>query len=224
MKEVDFQTRIKAAVIDMGGFSFKMANRFLVGVSDLLVQLPTFSTSLWEVKIRPFPRQSYSGGVEAPLTPLQKKFMRQYLAAGGFGGVIMVQYSYAEAKFAIYPAVQFKWDPVTSPWIIPHLSFFSVARGDKMKPFKDRILRVHQEFKDGKYPVPEWTEPLGKNIVATRERLRELQEPLADGAEPQVCNEKLRELAKVVERAERVSRNDSYQDWKSPNRKPRPRR
>lgn len=50
MNEVDHQTNIKKSVILQGGYSFKLSNRFTIGIPDLLVMLPPFVPCLAEVK------------------------------------------------------------------------------------------------------------------------------------------------------------------------------
>lgn len=50
MKEVDHQTNIKKSVILQGGYSFKLSNRFTIGIPDLLIMLSPFVPCLAEVK------------------------------------------------------------------------------------------------------------------------------------------------------------------------------
>lgn len=50
MKEVDHQTRIKNSVKQQGGYSFKLSNRFTIGIPDLLIMLHPFAPCLAEVK------------------------------------------------------------------------------------------------------------------------------------------------------------------------------
>lgn len=50
MKETDHQTQIKLSVRRQGGYSFKLSNRFTIGIPDLLIALPPFAPCLAEVK------------------------------------------------------------------------------------------------------------------------------------------------------------------------------
>lgn len=50
MKETDHQTQIKLSVKRQGGYSFKLSNRFTIGIPDLLIALPPFVPCLAEVK------------------------------------------------------------------------------------------------------------------------------------------------------------------------------
>lgn len=48
--ETDHQTDIRKSVLKLGGHSFKLTNRFTIGVPDLSIALPPFVPGLWEVK------------------------------------------------------------------------------------------------------------------------------------------------------------------------------
>lgn len=85
MIEIDYQKLLVDAVRQDGGFAFKMANRFLGGIPDLLIQLPTYTTWLWEVK---FKARRPVKPERVPLRPLQYKFMTDYVKAGGLCGVV----------------------------------------------------------------------------------------------------------------------------------------
>lgn len=81
MKETDLQTEIKASVIEQGGYSIKMSNRFLVGIPDLLIALPPFAPSMFEVKelgecVDSFDRQ-------LGVTPLQGRNLAKISACYG---------------------------------------------------------------------------------------------------------------------------------------------
>lgn len=81
------QTAIVHAVRKQGGFAFKMAHRFQVGVVDLLIQLPDLPTVLVEVKT---PGRPLAKPVPVALTPLQRNFIRDYQKAGGYAGWMVV--------------------------------------------------------------------------------------------------------------------------------------
>lgn len=86
MNELQFQTLIVDAVRSVGGFSHKMANRFLVGVPDLLAKLPKLTATFWEVKIANAPVRNTRVKLDA--TAPQLKWLRDYYDAGGTCGII----------------------------------------------------------------------------------------------------------------------------------------
>lgn len=86
MKELSLQALVVGSVRRNDGFAFKMANRFLVGIPDLLIQVLGCPTSLWEVKQGP---ELYQGTrVKFNLTPHQYSFLNRFWKAGGVCGVI----------------------------------------------------------------------------------------------------------------------------------------
>jgi len=86
MKELAFQSLIAKAAREVGGFAHKMSSRFLVGVPDLLLQLPSKYTGMWEVKIDDMPKMKSE--ITPAVTPLQLKWLREYINSDGVGGVI----------------------------------------------------------------------------------------------------------------------------------------
>lgn len=86
MREVDCQSKVIKAVRDAGGAAHKLSNRFLVGVPDLLCQLPTYAAFLLEVKLDK--RTKVFSPVRPDVTPLQFKFLSEYNRAGMATGVL----------------------------------------------------------------------------------------------------------------------------------------
>lgn len=87
MRELQAQSLVVKAVREHGGVAFKMANRFLVGVSDLFVQLPRCHTYLWEAKLLKAkfdPDEIY----DVTVTPKQRHFICDVLKAGGRAGTM----------------------------------------------------------------------------------------------------------------------------------------
>ncbi len=80
MDELTLQSMIIEAANDAGGRAHKMNNRFLIGVSDLLVKLPKWPAGFLEVKQRDWP--SSDGRFLLDVTHPQQKFLRQFNAAG----------------------------------------------------------------------------------------------------------------------------------------------
>ena len=84
--ELQLQGLIVDAVKAGGGFAFKSANRFLVGVPDLFVKTLNYPGAFFEVKQNPEP--SSQRAIRLNVTPLQAKFLRDLDAAGQLAGVI----------------------------------------------------------------------------------------------------------------------------------------
>lgn len=101
MRELAAQSLITRAVKDHGGVAFKMANRFLVGVPDLFIQLPGCTSSLWEVKMNKtkFGMKEF---FEVDLTKPQENFLRDLIRAGGNCGTI----SFLQDTHVLYMSVQ----------------------------------------------------------------------------------------------------------------------
>lgn len=86
MKEIDCQSLVIDAVRAHGGAAHKLSNRFLIGVSDLLVKLPDRPAALLEVKLNKF--SSLAGLFGLDVTHLQKKFLNDYYDANMGCGVL----------------------------------------------------------------------------------------------------------------------------------------
>lgn len=86
MGELELQKLVVDSVRMGGGFAFKLANRFLVGIPDLFIKLPTFPSALYEVKIARISRDKKVAHYK--ISPLQWKTLDEYLMAGGVGGII----------------------------------------------------------------------------------------------------------------------------------------
>lgn len=137
MKEVDLQSKCVTAIREIDGFAQKMSNRFLIGVPDLLCQLPCHRTSFWEVKRRGHFKQDPSP------TPKQKLWLRDFTWSGGLGGVICFVIIGNDLAVAIRPASVFDLDNIEEKWRIGEEHYKLLPRGCKMQPFKDELVRVH---------------------------------------------------------------------------------
>lgn len=85
MNELAAQKLIIDAVRSVGGAGWKLSNRFLVGVPDLLLCLPRQPIGVWEVKISD---RKKSDMLTLKITPLQEKTLNDLHNAGGYCGVI----------------------------------------------------------------------------------------------------------------------------------------
>ena len=84
MNELDAQRLICKSAVSGGGFAFKMSNRFLVGVPDLLVKIPQYPTMLIEVKLD---KSKVKDPIDVEVTPTQGGYLRRARAAGMVTGV-----------------------------------------------------------------------------------------------------------------------------------------
>lgn len=137
MKETDLQSKCVMAIREMGGFSQKTSNRFLIGVPDVLCQLPGYKTSFWEVKYGPSTFHNPNP------TPKQKMWMRDFTHAGGLCGVIYFLKDLNDVLVGIKPADHFDLNNLNNKWRIPTEEYVRVPRGSKMVPFMGELERVH---------------------------------------------------------------------------------
>lgn len=156
IKEVDLQSKAKQAILDMGGFSMKMSNRFLVGVPDLLCQLPGCATSFWEVKSS----NTIWNKTQAHLTLQQKKWLRTFELSGGFGGVIMYVMM-NDLMVAVRPTSSFPYrEDLHEPWWVYKEDLVALPRGCKMKPFQELMLKIHANRSNNGNVTVDW-DPCG---------------------------------------------------------------
>ena len=98
--ELYFQKKLIDAAEKLGGYGFKMSNRFLVGVVDLLIQLPNCPTLLLEVK-----QKALTPGtklVNVGLRPLQSAHLAKHLRSGGYGGWVMIAWLPNGERWVMY--------------------------------------------------------------------------------------------------------------------------
>lgn len=123
MKELGLQKFIVDTVNGAGGFARKMNNRFLIGVSDLLVKLPPKTNhdalrgcpaGFLEVKQRAYPRsetQNFEPG--EGVTHQQAKFLTDAWNAGMPCGVMsfLQEGSGSGARYWLYIKPWYRWEP-----------------------------------------------------------------------------------------------------------------
>lgn len=89
MKEVDYQKFVLDIAREAGGAGHKLSNRFLIGVSDLLIKLPGREAALIEVKLAKFaPTTKPDHEFDLGVTVLQREFLKKYHKAGMRVGVL----------------------------------------------------------------------------------------------------------------------------------------
>lgn len=88
MKEIDVQSLILDSVKQSVGAGHKLSNRFMIGVSDLLIKLPLIPAALIEVKLQQIGAStSDSHEFALDVTVLQQDFLQKYFDAGMWTGV-----------------------------------------------------------------------------------------------------------------------------------------
>src|SRR6266481_2711151 len=112
MKELAIQKRIIDAVCAHGGMAFKLSNRFLKGVSDLLIKLPSQPALLAEVKVHVVPRTKGTRiRLDTDITVMQRKFMYDFENVGMACCVISAlyepvkNYQTRSMRIGIFPSV-----------------------------------------------------------------------------------------------------------------------
>lgn len=85
MREVDAQLELIKAVRSAGGVGTKLSNRFLIGVSDLLLKLPGDPPVLIEAKMADLVT---SRTVKVQPTAIQLHFLREWDNVGMMTGVV----------------------------------------------------------------------------------------------------------------------------------------
>lgn len=103
MKELDYQKLLIDVVKQHGGFAFKSANRYLVGVSDVFftfqtirlemktgskgyVKIPPLVSGFLECKLDPLPVRKTT--ITLDTTVKQRQFLNNVIAGGARGGVM----------------------------------------------------------------------------------------------------------------------------------------
>lgn len=87
MKETEYQKVVVDAVRGAHGWGIKMSNRFLVGIPDLLIQMPTYPTTMLEAKYNAWPLRPDTT-IKPGVTALQAKNLKEADRAGMLTGVI----------------------------------------------------------------------------------------------------------------------------------------
>lgn len=143
MNELNFQAKVKLAVKEMGGVCFKMSNRFIAGVPDLLIQLPGYPTSLWEVK---YVKWLSSFDVTFKATALQKMFLRDFMNAGGLGGIISFIQTKTDFRVCIRTTdlvIPKQWD---ARWSNPQKEHRIMKRGEGLEEVKRALSEIHEKY------------------------------------------------------------------------------
>jgi len=89
--ELQYQTHLVKACKGVGGFAFKLSNRFLGGIPDLFLQMPNFPSLMVEVKLwKTLPKPGSNRPIANGLTALQKQTLMQMHLAGSHCGWLAI--------------------------------------------------------------------------------------------------------------------------------------
>lgn len=91
MIETDCQKLLVAAVEEVGGRGILFNNRFVIGIPDLLIKLPSHQPMILEAKLHKFSAKTLSAGhpiADIGATKLQKDQLRDWTYAGMLTGVV----------------------------------------------------------------------------------------------------------------------------------------
>lgn len=137
MLETALQKDVIDAVREAGGEASKLSNRFLIGVSDLLVKFPDLPAMLVEVKKDVYPVAT--DRVKIDLTPKQLQFLRGFDRAGMTCGVLSFLYDRRKGKRLMHGAV-FGVEQVGS---VPFTAPLSAYRKlDQARQFGSSVVRL----------------------------------------------------------------------------------
>lgn len=88
MIETECQKLVVDAVKEGGGQALKLSNRFMIGVCDLFVKLPTCQPMLLEAKLHNLSDKTQNHVWDVGCTKLQQDFLRNWHEAGMLTGVV----------------------------------------------------------------------------------------------------------------------------------------
>lgn len=125
MTELEAQRLVVKAAKSVGGTGWKLSNRFLIGVPDLLICVPGQSTGIWEVKMNDKPKGEE---ITLKLTPLQEKTLSDLDNAGGYCGVISFLRTTGEVEMDAFLYKTLRYEDI---WIKKHR--VSVSSHEKLK-------------------------------------------------------------------------------------------
>lgn len=159
MKETDLQSMLVDAVEYARGRGHKMSNRFLIGVSDVIVKLPKWPAGFIEVKQRAYPTSDKP--FELDVTTPQANFLRDFDAAGMPCGVAsFLQSGVGTGKKIWLSVMTYRTlaytDDTVAPFTISRSAHHDLGRSDeRLKNIVTILHHWQQSWKD------ERTDPTG---------------------------------------------------------------
>lgn len=141
MKEIDCQSMVVDLVRSRGGAATKLSNRFLVGVADLLVKLPKWPATLIEVKLHQTSTMK-DREFKLEVTELQKKFLREYKAAGFVCGVMSFVEEAGRGRLGLHVAL-FELDTIEAMEYRVCLNYHTSIRN--LKTRNEHLVDIMEE-------------------------------------------------------------------------------
>jgi len=147
MKELFCQKLVIEAVTeaDVGGQGLQFNNRFIIGVTDLLIALPGVQPMILEAKLHSFSERTLENGhqiADIGCTKLQKDYLRDWGRAGVLTGVVSfilpIGGNVGDLMMAVVPYVRM----VKQNWSI-HTDVHTPLGGKD-----ERLPNIRQQLKD----------------------------------------------------------------------------
>jgi hypothetical protein len=147
MKELVVQSEAIEAIKALGGTGFKLSHRFKVGVSDLLLKIPSYPMALVEVKVNVRPIKS--DVVDLNVTMLQLRFLEDFEAAGAKTGILSLLYKGRSTWGAVFPLKSLVYKTKGSirtvhSHLIQYKEFNKLTRVENLVPILEGFLRTQQ--------------------------------------------------------------------------------
>lgn len=149
MSELALQSLVVDAVRGVDGFGFKLANKFLIGIPDLLLCLPGQAIGLWEVKLNDRPKKS--NDITLDLSLLQQRTLSNCTDAGGYCGVISFVQSVTReisVNAFLYKTLRYEDDHL-SKHIVDIGSHVTLERGHREEIIVDVLNRMWRHYGRG---------------------------------------------------------------------------
>lgn len=149
MIETECQQLLIDAVEGVGGHGIKFNNRFVIGIPDLLIKLPSHQPMILEAKLHKFSAKTLSAGhhiADIGATKLQKDQLRDWAYAGMLTGVVSFVMEIGADVRSLRMALYSHEKMLSSNWsanIDSHM-----ALGEKSERMTN-IRQMLMEFADG---------------------------------------------------------------------------
>lgn len=143
MNELDCQKLLVDAVEEVGGCGVLFNNRFIVGVPDLLLQIPGHGAMILEAKLFKFSAKTLAAGhliENVGATAKQKMYLRDWGHAGMLTGVVSFVMEQGADVRSLRMGVWSYAEMVTFNWSVRTQDHH--ALGDK----SERMLNIRQQL------------------------------------------------------------------------------
>ena len=142
MIETECQALIQHAVEAAGGRALRFNNRFLVGVADLLIQLPARRAVILEAKLITLSPKTTSHVWDVGCTDRQKAFLRDWHNAGMLTGVVSFVQHHGVGLKSLQIGL-FEYTLIERGAYIQQMPMKWHVRLEQHKPLGDKATRFH---------------------------------------------------------------------------------